>query len=262
LVKAKNMAGQSPLKAKPLRNPGDSVDKEIQRLLDDKVLEAFFFASSFSLIAIMEWFGYLTHSPRRPVLLSCIALVACAGAAWRIWQLRKRLRQLKLGRDGERCVGQFLERLREGGGQVFHDIPAEKFNLDHVIICAHGIYAVETKTFSKPSPRAAITVMGDSLLIAGRRPDRNPIEQAAAIARWLAELLEATTGKRFAVRGVVAFPGWFVEQAAPRGPVWVLEPKALPAFIEKEPAVLSSADVALAAFHLSRYIRSEVEHAA
>jgi hypothetical protein len=256
------MASQSPLKAKPLRNPGDSIDEEIQSLSEDKLVEPFLVASSFSLIALTEWAGYLTHSPRRPVLFTGAALVACLVTAWRVWKIRGRLRQLRLGRDGERCVGQFLERLRDGGGQVFHDIPAAGFNLDHVIISPHGIYAVETKTFSKPSARAMITVEGDSLLVAGRRPDRNPIEQVEGAARWLANLLEATTGKKFAVRGVVVFPGWFVEQRAPRGLVWVLEPKALPSFIENEPAFVALSDVALAAFHLSRYIRSEVEKAA
>lgn len=36
---------------------------------------------------------------------------------------------------------------------------------------------------------------------------------------------------------------------------WVLEPKALPAFIENEPETLAERDVAMAAFHLSRYVR-------
>jgi hypothetical protein len=44
--------------------------------------------------------------------------------------------------------------------------------------------------------------------------------------------------------------------------VLVLEPKALPAFIQQEPMSVSAADVALAAFHLSRYVRSEAEKAA
>lgn len=39
------------------------------------------------------------------------------------------------------------------------------------------------------------------------------------------------TWKCFTVRGVAVFPGWFVEQRLPRGPVWVLEPKMLPGFI-------------------------------
>jgi hypothetical protein len=129
--------------------------------------------------------------------------------------------------------------------------------LDHVVISPHGVFAIETKTFSKPWPKATITVQGDSLRVAGRIPDRNPIEQASAAARWLESLLESSTGKRFSVRGVVVFPGWFVEQRSERGPIWVLEPKMLPGFIEQEPLSVAPADVALAAFHLSRYVRAE-----
>jgi hypothetical protein len=168
---------------------------------------------------------------------------------------------LKMGRDGERCVGQFLERLRASGAQVFHDIPGDGFNLDHVVISPHGIYAVETKTFSKPWPKATITVKKDHLLVAGQVPDRNPMEQAATAARWLENRLEESTGKRFTVRGVVVFPGWFVEQNSPRGAVWVLEPKMLPGFIEQDPNGVAPADVALCSFHLSRYVRAEVEKA-
>lgn len=95
--------------------------------------------------------------------------------------------------------------------------------------------------------------------MAGEVPDRNPIIQVTSAARWLEKKLEESTGRRFAVRGVVVFPGWFVEQRSPRGAVWVLEPKALPAFIEQEPATMVPSDVALTAFHLSRYVRTEAE---
>ena len=65
-----------------------------------------------------------------------------------------------------------------------------------------------------------------------------------------------------AVRGVVVFPGGFVEpmseswKSSSDRP-WVLEPKALPEFIENARERISEGDVALAAFHLSRYVRSE-----
>lgn len=42
----------------------------------------------------------------------------------------------------------------------------------------------------------------------------------------------------------------------------VLELKALPAFIESAPEMITPSDVALAAFHLSRYVRSKAEKAA
>jgi hypothetical protein len=256
------MSGQSPLKAKPLGLPGESVDKEIDRWINDATLGPLFGAGSFCIVAFLEWYGYLTHAPRQPLVFTVVAVAALFYAGWRFWVIRKRVRQLRLGRDGERVVGQFLERLREDGGQVFHDIPGEGFNLDHVVISTHGIYAIETKTLSKPWPQAKVIVQGDSLRVAGEEPDRNPMVQVAAAANWLEKLLKQSTGKRFLVRGVVAFPGWYVEQPQPRGNVWVVEPKMIPGLIGDAPTMISPSDVALAAFHLSRYVRSEVEKAA
>jgi hypothetical protein len=256
------MSGQSPLKGKPLRLAGESLDKEIDKWVTDKALGAFFVAASLCAIAYFEWYGFLTHSPRRPILFTVMAALAVIFAAWRFWTVRGRVRQLRLGRDGERVVGQFLERLREGGGQVFHDIPGDGFNLDHVVISTHGIYAIETKTWSKPWPNAQVVVDGDTLTVAGQVPARNPIVQVTGAARWLERLLKESTSKRFLVRGVVVFPGWYVEQKEPRGDVWVIEPKMLPGLIEKAPVMIQPSDVALAAFHLSRYVRSEAEKAA
>ena len=256
------MSGQSPLKAKPLRLPGESVDKEIDRWTNDATLGPFFGAGCFCMVAFYEWYGYLTHSPRRPVLLTAVAAVALLYAGWRFFVIRRKVRSLRQGRDGERAVGQFLERLREDGGQVFHDIPGEGFNLDHVVISTHGIYAIETKTWSKPWPDAKVVVEGDALTVAGQAPVRNPIVQVTAAAKWLEKKLQESTGKRFFARGVVVFPGWFVEQRGPSGEVWVLEPKMLPGYIHQAPEMISPSDVALTAFHLSRYVRSEAEKAA
>jgi hypothetical protein len=58
---------------------------------------------------------------------------------------------------------------------------------------------------------------------------------------------------------------WTVKRRGVNGPARrriVLEPKALPAFIDSAPAMISAADVALAAYHLSRYVRGEAEKAA
>jgi hypothetical protein len=44
------MVGKSPLKAKPLRNPGESVDEEIRLWTDDALLGPFWFAGGLLLI--------------------------------------------------------------------------------------------------------------------------------------------------------------------------------------------------------------------
>ncbi len=98
---------------------------------------------------------------------------------------------------------------------------------------------------------------GDSLKCGPNKPDRDPLIQAKAQASWLRELLKESTGKSFHVWPVILFPGWFVEQVGTnKRPVWVLEPKALPAFLQNEPRRMVDADAKLASYHLSRFIRT------
>ena len=252
------MTPRSPLKSKPLRNPGQSLDEELQRVLDDQVTPYFWFAAVLCLLAALEWFGYLRNAPRQPIVFTAIAGAAVTFVGFRLWQIRKRVQRLKLGRDGERAVGQFLERLRAGGATVYHDVPGDGFNLDHVVIAPQGIFVIETKTWSKPSPNAKIGFAGDSILVNGRLPERDPVRQVKGEASWLRRMLEESTGKQLPVRGVIVFPGWFVDPmpSEMKKELWVLEPKALPSFIEQEDRVLPDFDVALAAYHLGRYVRT------
>jgi hypothetical protein len=206
----------------------------------------------------MEWVSYLLRAPRMPWLYTSAAVLAIAWAVLRIPALRQKIRALKQGRDGEKAVGQYLERLRARGAQVFHDVPGDGFNLDHVVIGDRGIFVAETKTPSKPSSDSRISFDDGSILIAGRRPDRDPVTQVLAQVSWLTRILEESTGRRFPIKGAVLFPGWFVEPPpkAAQLNVWLLEPKQLPGFIANEPVRLSEDEVRLAAFHLSRYIRT------
>jgi len=60
------------------------------------------------------------------------------------------------------------------------------------------------------------------------------------------------------VRPVVVFPGWYIEQKAGSSrELWVLEPKALPSFLENAPDVLSAEEIKMASGHLSRFIRAQ-----
>ena len=118
--------------------------------------------------------------------------------------LRPKLKALRQGSDGEKAVGEFLERLRGNGYQVFHDIIAKGFNIDQVLIGPTGIYARETKTLSKPIGRdARITLDAGRVLKGGIELDRNPATQARAQAGWLRSQLEESTGRKLEVFPVV-----------------------------------------------------------
>ena len=194
-----------------------------------------------------------------PCYLPPVFVIALGFFINRVFRTRPEIRRLKQARDGERAVGQYLERLRSDGYEVFHDLIGDGFNVDHVIIGPAGVFTIETKSYSKPaSGPAEITFDGEQVAIGGWQPDRNPVIQARAQAGWLRALLRETTGRDFSIMPVIVYPGWFVKQdGRPKTPLWVLNPKALPQFLQHREKVLAASDIKLAAYHLSRFIRAQ-----
>jgi len=141
---------KSPLKDKPLRYMGQSLDERIDNLLNVD-------ASSYIVLILFcvvgaahEWWRYFRNPPPSPVLITLLAIIGSAFGIYRIRTILKKVKSIRLGRDGERAVGQYLELLREKGHRVYHDILGENFNIDHVIISRKGVFIIETKTYSKP----------------------------------------------------------------------------------------------------------------
>jgi hypothetical protein len=253
---------RSPLRLEPLRLPGQSLDEAIDTLFWDELGPPFLFAFTLAILAGFEWLTALTRVPPQPWLFTGLAVAASVYATRKFTKLRARFRRMVLGRDGERVVAEELEKLRADGAEVIHDVPAPGFNIDHVVLSRRGIYAIETKTWSKPQTgNARIHLTQAGIVANGHRPSRDPIAQAEAAAQWLTRLLEDSTGKRFAVRATVLFPGWFIERMSPtwrRTPElpWVLEPKALASFIEREPQDITESELRLAASSLAQYVRN------
>lgn len=250
-------ASKSPLKDKPLRHAGQSLEEERRLLIDEMIETPLLMALVFVLLALLEWWRYWQEMKPSPELFTIAAVVFVLFSAWRVWRVRRRLGALTQGIEGEKAVGQFLERLRSAGYDVFHDIVAAGFNIDHVLIGPAGVFSIETKTWSKPARGdARIQFDGERLMVNGLQPDRDPVAQAKAQATWLRNQLAESTGRTLDVRPVVLFPGWFIEAPKANLGIWVLEPKALPAFLDNSPRRLDPSDVKLASFHLSRFIRS------
>jgi hypothetical protein len=247
---------RSPLKAPPLRNPGQYLGEEIKRLQTEDISSYIMVGMVFVFLAVFEWMRVFLKWPPQPWLFTAMAILICCFAAIKIARIRHRVRILRQGEEGEKAVGQYLEALREKGYKVLHDIVAGKFNLDHVLIGPSGVYVIETKTISKPAKgQAVVEYDGEKVTVNGHTPDRDPVMQARALSRWLEELIRESSGKSFNVRPVVVYPGWYVSDQPKDAQVWVLNPKALPAFLEHEHTTMTPEDVHLVSYHLSRYVR-------
>lgn len=87
--------------------------------------------------------------------LFVIAGITHLGCATRkIVRAAEQLDRLRVGYDGEVATGQKLDRLMRQGAYVYHDVPAERFNIDHVVVSPQGMFAVETKGFRRPTGAA------------------------------------------------------------------------------------------------------------
>jgi Nuclease-related domain len=252
---------RSPIKGRPLRAPGQSLEDARRNLVEDKIEQPLLIALFLVLMTMFEWWRAYTNQPPQPFVLGVAAASAIGIAIWRFVRVRPEFKQLRQAIDGEKVVGQFLDTLREHHYHVFHDLIGDGFNVDHVLIGPAGVFTIETKTWSKPlRGEARIKFDGENITRGSLAPERNPVVQARAQAGWLANLLAESTGKPFDVHPVVVFPGWFIEQTQTSARrIWVLNPKALPQFLMNEPQRLIEDDVRLASFHLSRLIRVSEE---
>lgn len=134
------------------------------------------------------------------------------------WQYQRHYRQHAQASDGllaERVTGMQLNRLLAQGCTVMHDLPAEGFNIDHVVIAPRGVYAVETKSFRKPKgageERHRVGFDGKAL----RFPDfinTDAPAQAIRQAQWLAREIRSATGTACPVTAALALPGWYIVQ--------------------------------------------------
>jgi len=249
----------SPLKDKPLRLAGQSLQEEIDKTINEQALNFILLPVFFISLTIYEWIRYMqgiAPTVKSITLLAITSVIVTIFCVLKLLKFRKKVKNMRLGLDGEKVVGQELEKLRTQGCMVFHDIVGDNFNIDHVVVSDKGIFLVETKTYSKPN-RVNLKVRYEKgqLTIDGLGDMSKIITQVKASSTWLKRTLEESTGKTFLIKPVILFPGWFVESPND-SEIWVLEPKQFPYYISKKKEIVSLEDKKLAAYHLSRYIRA------
>ncbi|KZY87279.1 hypothetical protein A3742_27310, partial [Oleiphilus sp. HI0071] len=172
------------------------------------------------------------------------------------YRTRKTVRRLKQARDGEQAVGQFLESQRKQGGYIFHDLVGSGFNLDHVLISPKGVFAVETKTYSKPSKgKAVIHIEEGSVLVNGYAATQDINAQLLAQKKWISEELSKLSGTKVEACAVLVFPGWYVEGKFEQAGLWAMNPKGFAKRLQGLDDVYTEEQVRRLANILSMHLR-------
>ena len=233
-------ARRSPLSEKLLHQAGSQARKRTEELGDDlmeRIIQIMMIGPMTMLVILLprvnwsrlqfNWLNWL------------VMLGAAAWIAWlirAIFRIRKERRKWQQGMLAEIAAAQQLDRLQAQDCFVLHDLPAGDFNIDHVVVGPHAVFAVETKSRRKPGQGKAsanVTFDGSALQFPGWKETR-PLEQARAQAEWLAKYLRDETGESVVVYPVLCLPGWFVTlgKDARRSAVRVINPKMGSLFVD------------------------------
>jgi hypothetical protein len=250
----KDKEKQSPIAHQVMpRRAGDSLQNHIEETKDGAL--DFFVLAAFGLaLALTEWLGFLTNLPRKPWIITSIALILVCYAGYRYYKFKRQVVPYKLGRDGEMWVGHLLEGLRSKGWVPVHDVPCEhngsKFNIDHILVGPKGVFAVETKTWSKNKHgKNIIGYKNGWLTCSGSPKDFGEIKQALASAKFTEQILKQRTGRSYSVSPILTFPCWQVDKEATariksEHGVFLLSSKAILSYFDEFPNVLEAGIIA------------------
>jgi hypothetical protein len=220
LFKVRGKVRRTPLTRDLLRSPGESLRIQIEDisrnidsyLLTTIIIPVFLYAAYLSQLHFIDS-KQNSHSIMINLLLCGLSILFLTA---KLWRLLKQRRSLYLGLDCELAVGQELNQLMLEGCKVYHDFPADKFNIDHVVVTPKGVFAVETKGRAKPNKKMGAgeaTVVYDGQVL--RFPgwiEKEPIEQSNRQAIWLSQWLSSAVGEKVGVKPVLALPGWFIDR--------------------------------------------------
>ena len=255
---------RSPLGIDMLRGPGHTLRQQLEVANEDQLSDLF----TLMVLPLLWLCVALAQGHLRGVqeMVRTAPLYVVVGVAFLAFMVRKLLKaaahldNLKAGFDAELAVGQELDQLMRRGAFIFHDIPAEHFNIDHVVVAGEGVFAVETKGFTKPQHikgKAAAKVFCDGeLLKFPTWTTKEPLDQADRQAAWLAKWLTGAVGSQVQVQPVLALPGWFVERSG-RSVVKVYSGKELAGLLnDAGTQVLTAQDVKRIAHQIEQRCRT------
>jgi hypothetical protein len=245
-----------PIKDLPLHNPGQSLEEELNRVIDEGVMTWGIVAVFAAVLVFLEWWRWFFSLGTSPVWITVVGLTVIGVAAVRLVKMRRHIKNLQTGLIGERSVGQYLQNaLLRKNYWIVHDVCEDDYNIDHVLIGPGGVFSIETKTRKKSRPDARVDYDGKQVTVDGWVPDRDPVAQAQACAARLQRILLEETGVKVSVRSVVLFPGWYVNEQPKGVETWVLNEKSFVKFLDYESDRLSPEETFKLAAGLGRYVR-------
>jgi hypothetical protein len=167
------------------------------------------------------YFGQKEISAIGIVIIAILCITFMAYFLYKLITFMREKRTIRTTYDSQVAVAQELNQLMRDGYHVYHNVPGDNFDINHVIVGHTGVFSVETKTRAKPKTAnrmqdATVTYDGRALYFP-KWDDWKTIDLAKHQASWLSTWIQQSVGEPVAVRAVVVVPGWYVKRISADG---------------------------------------------
>jgi hypothetical protein len=171
----------------------------------------------YALLLTRMQFAGARWNPYGSILLASMALGFGIYFGHRLWMTLRTRRQLLRSIDDFLAAALTLDRLAADGWRVFHDFRAGRLAIDHVVLGAAGVFAVQTHSPLPLRKRPAAVAYDGRALYFQSGTETEILQQARRSAAGLARWIEQAAGETVAVRAVVILPGWQIKRTDHRG---------------------------------------------
>jgi hypothetical protein len=188
-----------------------SLRHELNHLTDAQQLPILLIMLAFWIVCAVELTQRLLGVNPDPRFWPFLSLIITVYGGFQVFRLRCRVRPSGFASPDKNEVTKILDQNRGQGFVAFHNLPGTSRSIDHVVVGASGIYAIETKV---RSGSGTIDYRGeDELVFAGRIKDGWPLRQARASAGAVQGRLNEAFDDSYSVKPLVVFLGnWNVQR--------------------------------------------------
>ena len=246
------------------RVQGESLQEKI-RECEFKVMEYMLLPAFFAGMTLFIWYIYLASVNINlfcAVTFSIITLLSVIRGFVKVKKIRLMLKRYRKGLEGERLVGESLNQLSNESTYVFHDIPGERFNVDHIIVSTRGIFVIETKHFNRDQCQEfyydgtmIYRVMKD-----GRKflcPKLLP--QIDGEARFIEHEIERRTDTKLPVVKVAILIGSYIKSTENFKDYWLLNESSFVTAFKQSKEIYDASVVKLVATHIREMVKVDVD---
>lgn len=258
------------------RIQGEGLQEKIRGIEFD-IYEACMFPVFFVIMTIFLWLfcldlKWIQFNAITASVFTVISIIISIRSYRKVKNLRKSLINYRKGLEGERLVGEVINKLSNENTFVFHDIPGDRFNVDHIIVSTRGVFVIETKHFDR-SKCHEFTFDGN--MVYRQMKDGTKylcpklLPQMDGEARFIQNEIEIRTEMKIPVIKVAVLIGCFIHTPAENetkqnmkkyfSKYWIVNEKLLSSMILEENEIYDDSVVKLIASHIKELVKIDID---